>query len=117
MKWKHEIPGINFSITYEIDDEIVIGLHKSGVEGDTGHKVRQMIEWEYFLMSANRYRMAVLDEITLKYIVDNYDKEKYKIVGTISNLLDAMQGTTNDNTSTGDSENQSGPVDDAGSTI
>jgi hypothetical protein len=116
MKWGFRVPGVNFSVTYEIGDEFVQKLHVEKGGGDTGAELRPTIEFEYFLMSANRYRMAVLDEQTLSYIIMNYDSEKEKILKVFKDLMQII-GKHDDNPTTDNNKNQSELVADTNETI
>ena len=126
MRWGYQVPLKNkehkaaaLTISYEMDDDLVTTLHaaleaEGKADGDTGLKVRNMIEFETFLMNANRYRFAVLDEQTLAYLIMNYDTEKEKILGVFKQLASAIAATReaqdapqNDSLTVSDSENQS----------
>ena len=113
MRWGYKIPlkendNTALEISFEVNDEIIKELTSKEMKDN----IKNVIEFEYFLMSANRFKMAVLDEQTLSFIIINYDAQKERILATFTNLAQEM-AKNYDNTSTNNSQKQPESVIDA----
>ena len=113
MKWGYSVPvkGKNeaaLTISFEINDSITETLMKDQTPEAT---IQKMVEFEYFLMSASRYKMAVLDEQTISYLIVNYDSQKERIIDTFKGLAKAIaESYKNDSPTTNNGKDQSGTL-------
>jgi hypothetical protein len=90
MRWGYDSGPMK--IEWTIDDAVIKNLPIDPEIGraPTPEEIKQLAEFESFLMFANRFRMAVLDEQTLAFIIMNYDSQAEVIKKSFKDLAIAM---------------------------